>query len=72
MAPGGASRNGPPHVFEGSGKFADELSAAIRDGQAAKSTEVSEIARSGRVTLFHVDDAAPALKTQLLRIFNQE
>src|SRR5262249_20187999 len=35
-------------VFEGSGRFADELSNAVRDGQSAKSTEVSEIARSGR------------------------
>ena len=59
-------------VLEGSGRFADELSAAVRDGQPAKSAEVSEIARSGRVTLFHVDDVALALKTQLLRIFNQE
>jgi hypothetical protein len=66
-------RNGwPLLVLEGSGRFADELSAAVRDGQPAKSVEVSEIARSGRMTLFHVDDAALALKTQLLRIFNQE
>jgi hypothetical protein len=59
-------------VLEGSGRFADEVSAAVRDGQPAKSAGVSEIALSGRVTLFHVDDAALALKTQLLRIFNQE
>ena len=55
-------------VFEGSGRFADELSAAIRDGQSAKSTEVTEIARSGRVVLFHVDNAASNLKIQLRRM----
>src|SRR5437762_6196181 len=38
-------------VFEGSGRFADELSAAVRDGQSAKSIEVSEIARSDRVEI---------------------
>jgi hypothetical protein len=66
-------RNGwPLLVIEGSGRFADELSAAVRDGQSAKSPEINEIARSDRVVLFHVDDAAPALKTQLLRIFSQE
>jgi hypothetical protein len=52
-------------VIEGSGRFADELSAAIRDGQSAKSTEISEIARSGRVALFHVDAAAEKLRDQL-------
>ena len=66
-------RNGwPLLVLEGSGRFADELSAALRDGQAAKSAEANEIARSARVTLFHVDDAALALKKQLLKIFNRE
>jgi SLOG in TRPM, prokaryote len=59
-------------VVEGSGRFADDLSAAVRDGQSAKSAEVSEIARSGRVTLFHVDDAASTLKIQLRRMFGQE
>jgi hypothetical protein len=40
-------RNGwPLLVVEGSGRFADELSAAVHDGQPAKSAEVSEIARS--------------------------
>jgi SLOG in TRPM, prokaryote len=62
-------RNGwPLLVIEGSGRFADELSAAIRDGQSAKSTEACEIARSGRVTLFHVDDAAQKLKAELRRM----
>jgi len=59
-------------VVEGSGRFADELSAAVRDGQFAKSAEVSEIARSGHVALFHVDDAASTLKIQLRRMFSQE
>jgi hypothetical protein len=62
-------RNGwPLLVFEGSGRFADELSATVRDGQSAKSTEVSEIARSARVTLFHVDDAAEKLRDELRRM----
>jgi TRPM family ion channel len=52
-------------VVEGSGRFADELSAAIRDGQSAKSTEVREIARSGHVALFNVDDPAGKLKDEL-------
>jgi len=55
-------------VVEGSGRFADELSAAARDDQFAKSVEVSEIARSGRVALFHVDDAAQKLRNELCRM----
>jgi hypothetical protein len=55
-------------VIEGSGRFADELSAAVRDGRSLKSTEVTEITRSGRVTLFHVDDSAQKLKDELRRI----
>jgi SLOG in TRPM, prokaryote len=62
-------RNGwPLLVFEGSGRFADEVSAAVRDGQSAKSTEVSEIARSECVALFHVDDAAEKLRDELRRL----
>ena len=62
-------RNGwPLLVIEGSGRFADELSAAVRDGQSAKSTKVSEITRSGRVALFHVDDAAEKLRDDLRRL----
>jgi hypothetical protein len=57
-------------VIEGSGRFADEVSAAVRDGQVAKSAEVSEIARSGRVTLFHVDDAAEKLRDELRRMLS--
>jgi hypothetical protein len=59
-------------VFEGSGRFADELSAAVRDGRSAKSDEISEIARSGRVALFHVDEPASTLKIQLRRMLSQE
>jgi SLOG in TRPM, prokaryote len=55
-------------VIEGSGRFADELSAAVRDGQSAKSTKVGEIARSGRVTLFHVNDSAEKLRDKLRRM----
>jgi hypothetical protein len=55
-------------VAEGSGRFADELSAAVRDGPFAKSVEVSEIARSGRVALFHVDDPAEKLRDELRRM----
>ncbi len=63
-------RNGwPLLVIDGSGRFADEVSAAVRDGQSAKSVDVSEIARSGRVGLFHVDDAAEKLRDELRRMF---
>jgi hypothetical protein len=55
-------------VIEGSGRFADELSVAIRDGQSAKSTIVNEIACSGRVTIFHVDDSAEKLRNSLRRM----
>jgi SLOG in TRPM, prokaryote len=55
-------------VIEGSGRFADELTAAVRDGQSAKSTELSEIAHSGRVTLFRVEDRAEKLRGELRRM----
>jgi TRPM family ion channel len=59
-------RNGwPLLVFEGSRRFADEVSAAVRDGQAAKSIEARDIAGSGRVALFHIDGAAEKLKDEL-------
>jgi hypothetical protein len=64
-------RNGwPLLVVEGSGRFADELSGAVRDGQSPKSTEVSEIARSGRATLFHLDDPAEKLRDELRRMLH--
>src|SRR5437773_5254903 len=55
-------------VVDGSGRFADELSAAVRDGQFAKSVEVSEIARSGRVVLFPVNSPAEKLRNELRRM----
>ena len=67
------ARNGwPLLVFEGSGRFADELSAAVHDDQAAKSAEVTEIARSGRVTLFHVEESTQKLKDELGRMLRDE
>lgn len=61
-----SARNGwPLVVIEGSGRFADEVSAAVRDRQAAKSTEVREIACSGRVTSFPIDAAAEKLRDRL-------
>jgi TRPM family ion channel len=65
-------RNGwPLLVFEGSGRFADELSAAIRDGQSAKSAEVNEIVSSGRLALFPVDGPAEKLRDELRRILRR-
>jgi hypothetical protein len=62
-------RNGwPLLVIEGSGRFADEVSAAVRDGQSAKSVKVSEIARSSRVTLLRVHDTAKKLRDVLRRM----
>jgi predicted Rossmann-fold nucleotide-binding protein len=55
-------------VLEGSGRFADQLSAALRDGQVVKSVEVSEIVRSGRVALFRVDGTAEKLRDELHRM----
>jgi hypothetical protein len=62
-------RNGwPLLVIEGSGRFADELSAAARNGQVPKFVEISEILRSGRVTLFHVDSPVEKLRDELRRM----
>jgi hypothetical protein len=55
-------------VVEGSGRFADEISAAVHDGQFAHSVEVSEIARSGRVAVFPVNDPAEKLRNELRRL----
>jgi hypothetical protein len=55
-------------VIEGSGRFADELSVAVRDSQRTNSVELSEIARSGRVALFHVDGTAEKLRDELRRM----
>ena len=55
-------------VIEGSGRFADELSVAVRDGQVTKSVEVSEIARSDRITLFPVSGPVEKLRNELCRM----
>jgi len=52
-------------VIEGSGRFADQVSLAVRDAQSAKSVAASEIARSGRVILFRVDNSSQKLQTEL-------
>jgi hypothetical protein len=62
-------RNGwPLLVVEGSGRFADDLSAAVRDPKLASPTEITEIVRSRRVVIFHVDDPATTLKHELRRL----
>ena len=66
-------RNGwPLLVIEGSGRFADKLSAAVRDSQFAESAELNKIARSGRVFLFHVEDAAEKLREQLRQMLDEQ
>jgi len=55
-------------VVEGSGRFADELSAAIRDSQSAKSAKVIEITRTDRVALFRIDDGVEKFRDQLRRM----
>lgn len=62
----------PLFVIEGSGRFADDVSAAGRDTKLARSEEISEIARSGHVVLFPVDGSAVTLKNQLRRMLGQE
>ena len=57
-------------VFQGSGRFADKLSAAVHSGRSAKSAEVSEIAHSRRVALFHVNDSAEKLRDELRRMLD--
>jgi hypothetical protein len=59
-------------VVEGSGRFADELSAAVRDRKLPTSEDIRELVRSGRVALFHIDDAASTLKIRLRRMLSQE
>jgi hypothetical protein len=57
-------------VIEGSGRFADEVSTALCDSRFAKSDELSEIVRSDRVLLFHIDDAAPKVEAELRRMLS--
>jgi hypothetical protein len=62
-------RNGwPLLVVEGSGRFADELSAAMRNATLDTSATIKEITRSGRVKLFSIDKPALGLKSQLQQI----
>jgi hypothetical protein len=62
-------RNGwPLLVVEGSGRFADELSAAVHNATLDTSAAIKEITRSGRVKLFSIDKPALGLKSQLQQI----
>ena len=58
----------PLVVVDGSGRFADELSAAVRNATLDHSATITEITRSGRVKLFSIDEPALGLKSQLQRI----
>ena len=63
-------RNGwPLLVVEGSGRFADQLSAAVRNATLNTSATINEITRSGRVKLFSIDKPALGLKSLLQQIF---
>ena len=55
-------------VVEGSGRFADELSAAIRNATLDTSATINEITHSGRVKLFSIDKPALGLKSLLQQI----
>jgi TRPM family ion channel len=62
-------RNGwPLLVVEGSGRFADDLSAAVRNVTLDTSAIIKEITRSGCVKLFSIDQPALGLKSQLQEI----
>lgn len=62
-------RNGwPLIVVEGSGRFADELSAAIRNAALDTSATINEITRSSRGKLFSIDKPALGLKSLLQQI----
>jgi SLOG in TRPM, prokaryote len=62
-------RNGwPLLVVEGSGRFADQLSAAVRNATLNASATIKEITRSGRVKLFCIDKPALGLKSLLQQI----
>ncbi len=55
-------------VIEGSGRFADELSAAVRHASVTASDLTREIARSGHIELFPIDEPPAGLKRQLQQI----
>jgi hypothetical protein len=62
-------RNGwPLLVVEGSGRFADQLCAAVRNATLNASATIKEITRSGRVKLFSIDKPALGLKSLLQQI----
>ena len=49
-------------MFEGSGRFADELSAAMRNPTLDTSAAIREIARSGHARLFSIDEPSAELR----------
>ena len=57
-------------VVEGSGRFADDLSAATRKARLNTSAIVNEITRSGCVKLFSIARPAAGLKSQLREILH--
>ena len=62
-------RNGwPLLVVDGSGRFADQLSAAVRNATLNTSPTITEITLSGRVKLFSIDKPALGLKSLLQQI----
>jgi hypothetical protein len=58
----------PLLVVEGSGRFADQLSAAVRNATLNTSATIKEITRSGRVKLFSIDKPPLGLKSLLQQI----
>ena len=60
----------PLLVFEGSGRFADELSAAMRNPTLDTSAAIREIARSGHAKLFSIDEPSAELRKQLQQILS--
>ena len=64
-------RNGwPLFVIEGSGRFADELSAAARKATLDTSATIKEIAHSDRIILFSIDKPPLGLKGELQQILD--
>ena len=57
-------------MFEGSGRFSDELSAAMRNPTLDISAAIREIARSGHAKLFSIDEPSAELRQQLQQILS--
>ena len=57
-------------MFEGSRRFADELSAAMRNPTLDISAAIREIARSGHAKLFSIDEPSAELRQQLQQILS--